>query len=82
LAYWHHDLEHYGAYIAPTGLKDETCAHIFLRRERVGPTSRKKSWMVLVDTCYRCGRHGRSAEDLTWPQYVWLRRWNSRVGQS
>ncbi len=54
------------------------CGH-FSRRERVGPTSRRRTWMILVDSCRRCNRIVRTAgvDHLTWEQYSWVRRWNA-----
>jgi hypothetical protein len=48
----------------------------FYTRKRVGPTSRKKTWMILVDTC-RCGQV-KPIEDLTPAQASWVQRWNLR----
>src|SRR6266849_976980 len=40
-------------YCAPEGLDEELCWHV-PQRERNGPTSRKRSWMISVDSCSRC----------------------------
>ena len=48
------------------------------RREGVGPTGRKE-WMILVDTCYRCGRHYPiQSRKLTFQQENWINRWNAQ----
>lgn len=47
-------------------------------RERVGPTSRRRSWWVLVDKCARCGAAFPVGE-VTWAQYAWVRAWNRRL---
>jgi len=57
------------------------CLH-YTQRMRVGPTSRKRDWSVLVDQCIRCGRTVRCVHDLTWRQYDWVRRWNVAVTKS
>lgn len=44
----------------------------------IGPTSRRRGFMILVDQCGWCGRILRSAEELTWRQYDWVRRINAR----
>lgn len=63
-------------YVAPRGVDDDPCRHKPLTRKRIGPTSRKRAWMILVDECGWCGRVVRSAEPLTWKQYDWIRRLN------
>ena len=51
------------------------------RREGVGPTG-KKQWMVLVDTCHRCGRHyAFRPNKLTLEQRSWLKRINTLAGK-
>lgn len=62
-------------YTAPAGIVGEECRH-YPQRKRVGPTSRRRNWMILVDACPRCGFVLRAAQDLSWKQYDWLRRWN------
>jgi len=48
------------------------------KREGVGPTG-DKEWMILVDTCYRCGRHYPiKSDELTHEQKSWVTRWNNR----
>lgn len=42
------------------------------KRERTGPTSRRRRWMILVDRC-SCGRL-RPVHAVTWEQFTWLRR--------
>jgi hypothetical protein len=62
-------------YLAPLGVDDDPCRH-YASRKRVGPTSRKRTFMILVDECGRCGRVLRSIEPLSWREYDWLRRLN------
>ena len=71
------DMLHPGGrnYHAPQGITGEVCRHSSQRR-RLGPSNGK--FMVLADSCGWCGRILRSAQDLTWPQYIWIRRWNQR----
>ena len=65
-------------YVGPRGLDDERCNHS-LRRCSVGPTSRRKRFTIIVDQCRKCGRIVRTVgKDLTWPEYIWLRRINKR----
>ena len=66
-------------YMGPQGCDDEPCRHLPDRR-RIGPTSRRKKFNLLVDECVRCGRILRSVGELTWREYFWVRRWNKRVG--
>ncbi len=61
-------------YCAPEGVPKEQCRH-YPSRQRSGPTGRKR-FLLLVDSCGRCGRILRSHQDLTWSQYDWVRRWN------
>jgi hypothetical protein len=42
------------------------------KRERIGPTSRLRGWLILVDRC-ACGKY-RPVHSVTWDQYTWLRR--------
>lgn len=42
------------------------------KRQRTGPTSRRKRWMILVDRC-SCGKL-RPVYPVTWEQFTWLRR--------
>ena len=76
----HHDAAFSQIYAAPYGLASEPCRH-FPCRCRVGPTSPKRHWWLIVDQCARCGRVLRTAgkRGLTWPQYDWVRRWNRRI---
>ena len=62
---------------APAGVDWDPCRH-FLRRVRVGPTGGRKRFMLLVDSCAHCSRIMRSAYDLSWREYDWVRRWNLR----
>lgn len=64
-------------YASPVGVDGEPCRHYGIRM-RVGPTSRKRTFMILVDNCARCGRILRSARDLSWKEYEWVRRSNAR----
>ena len=64
-------------YFAPVGIDGDPCRHSLVR-QRVGPTSKSKSFMILVDCCGRCGRIVRSQQDLSWQQYIWVRRLNWR----
>ncbi len=66
-------------YVGPDGQPSDPCRHIESRK-RVGPTGRR-SFMVLVDDCGRCGRILRSVFDLSWREYSWVRRWNARLAQ-
>ena len=51
------------------------------RREGVGPTG-KKEWMILVDTCHRCGRHyPLHPHKLTLEQKSWVKRINKLAEQ-
>jgi hypothetical protein len=51
------------------------------RREGVGPTGRK-GWMILVDTCHKCGRHYPfKPNELTLEQKSWVKRINKLAGQ-
>jgi hypothetical protein len=67
-------------YSAPDGIEGDPCHHA-LTRIGVGPTSRRRVWRIAVDQCYRCSRIVRSARDLTWRQYDWIRRWNNRTAE-
>lgn len=42
------------------------------KRERIGPTGRRRRWMILVDRCV-CGRL-LPVHTMTWEQFTWLRR--------
>lgn len=64
-------------YEAPAGIAGDPCRHTHGTRCRVGPTSRRRSFMILVDSCGWCGRVLRTAEDVTWQEYAWLRRRNA-----
>lgn len=48
------------------------------RRERVGPTGRRKQWTVLVDCCTRCGMMTPVREGLQAGVEDWLHRSNRR----
>lgn len=53
--------------------------HQFVNRRRIGPTSRKRDWMILVDSC-GCGCcRPVFPGDLTWKQDDWINRCNSRT---
>lgn len=68
-------------YVRPEGLPNERCNHNGSRCG-VGPTSRRRRFMIAADSCHRCGRILRTAgPDLTWRQYDWVRRWNARTEQ-
>ena len=61
----------------------EPCDRRATRRERVGPTGRRKTWSILVDSCHRCGRHYPvNPDDLTAEQTSWVERWNTRMGET
>ena len=45
---------------------------IYHERQRIGPTSRRRGWLILVDRC-ACGKY-RPVHPVTWDQYTWLRR--------
>ena len=64
-------------YIGPAGVEGDPCRH-YGTRKRIGPYSRSKTFMLLVDSCVWCGHVLRTAEDVSWEQYIWLRRSNSR----
>ena len=64
-------------YMAPDGLPNEPHKHVPSEHCRVGPTSRRKSFMIGVKSC-SCGRIMRSYEDITWREYFWVRRWNEK----
>lgn len=64
-------------YEAPAGVDGEPCQHVAMRC-RIGPTSRKRDWSIIVDECSRCGRVLRTIQDLAWRQYDWLRRLNRK----
>jgi len=57
------------------------------KRCRVGPTSRKKSFMILVDSCHACGflfpvtrdHDGNPYQFLTYQQARWIERSNRRA---
>lgn len=51
-------------------------------RMSVGPTGRKKVWMILVDSCLTCGRnYPIHPEQMTHEQTEWIRRWNKRCDE-
>jgi len=51
------------------------------RREGVGPTGRK-DWMIMVDTCTKCGRHYPvKPREINLAQKSWIDRWNKRMNQ-
>lgn len=64
-------------YVGPAGLEIEPCRHSS-RRMRVGPTGRRAT-SILADSCGLCGRVVRTVRDVSWQEYIWLRRWNARV---
>ena len=51
------------------------CSHKNNVRQRSGPTSRKRDWMVLVDCCVSCG-HLTAIHEVTYRQYRWIIRYN------
>lgn len=64
-------------YVGPVGIgEDEPCLHVSTRMS-VGPNSRKRRFWIQSDNCLRCGRILRSARDLSWREYDWVRRWNN-----
>lgn len=65
-------------YFSPAGVEGEPCRHHVMMRQRIGPYSRSKTFMILVGSCGWCGRIVRSYEDLSWQQYIWVRRLNQR----
>jgi hypothetical protein len=65
-------------YRAPDGVPNEECRHRVIR-ESVGPTSRRRSFSIVVDSCRDCGRNLRTVQDVSWRQYDWLRRFNRQV---
>lgn len=48
-----------------------------MRRQKSGPTGRQ-TWMVIVDSCWRCGVM-RPIRPTNFIQRDWLRRWNRKV---
>lgn len=52
--------------------------HKPMHREGVGPTGRKKCWMIRVDRC-PCGFIFCAQASVTWEQYDWIRRYNRRL---
>lgn len=60
--------------LPPPPPKVRCTAHAFYRRCRVGPTGGQR-WMILADTCYRCGLI-RPLQKLTHRQRFWVHRWN------
>ena len=50
-------------------------------RKGIGPTGRRKTWMVRVDEC-PCGFLFIAQPEVTWEQYTWIRRYNRNVEQS
>ena len=67
-------------YCATDGLQNEKCLHV-ARRNRTGPTGRK-TFYVLSDSCERCGRILKTAQDINWKTYFWIRRWNERTNKN
>lgn len=65
-------------YCAPEGVPGDLCRHS-PRRQRSGPTSRRRSFMILVDSCGWCARILRTHEPISWRQYDWVRRWNRGI---
>jgi hypothetical protein len=65
-------------YEAPIGLGDnEPCRHVI---KRVSSTSTGRArYSILGDSCSYCGRIMRSAVDISWSDYIWVRRWNQRI---
>ena len=57
------------------------CSVKHLERCRVGPTSRRKCWMLLVDRCYCCG-HLSLVEKVEEKQRDWVIRSNRKIAQS
>lgn len=51
------------------------------QRMRVGPTSRRRPFSILVNSCGWCARILRSIHDLSWREYDWVRRWNARIAR-
>ena len=73
----HPDIAWTPYYTAPRGVENDWCCHTTWNRMRVGPTSRRRAFMILVDSCGWCGRILRSHQDLTWREYDWVRRVNA-----
>ena len=75
----HPDSAWSATYIGPIGVSNEPCQHVLVRYN-VGPTSRRRSFALRVDTCVRCGRITRNVgKDLSWREYDWVRRLNRRL---
>jgi len=54
--------------------------HVWARM-RVGPTSRKKSFMILVDRCWKCDLLVPvRPENLKYVECIWLEKMNKRAG--
>jgi hypothetical protein len=67
-------------YVGPRGVEGDPCRH-YGQRQRVGPYSKAKTFMLLVDSCCWCGHIMRTAEDVSWQEYFWIRRSNARGDQ-
>jgi hypothetical protein len=57
----------------------EPCRWHHGRRMSVGPTGRKKRFMVIADVCYACGYIMQTYGKLSWQQQDWVRRSNARI---
>lgn len=77
----HPDIAWSRNYVAPAGLPGEPCRHFAGRRMKVGPTGSKR-FMILADTCGWCGHVMRSAQDLSWQEYSWVRRLNASTSRA
>ncbi len=59
-------------------MDDECCKRHSLVRQRVGTTSRRHAFMLLVDQCWRCLYIVNVLSPMTWKQENWVRRWNDK----
>lgn len=52
--------------------------HKPLYRKGIGPTGKRKQWLIRVDECL-CGFAFVAQDKITWEQYSWIRRRNARL---